>query len=116
MHFISLQKVDFEDKNHYRIIAKVRNLHVDEQLIEYHMEPSTTVIMVQVGDEDEPPVFRHPYYLFEIYEGRPRGSFVGVVSATDPDQRKSPVGYVGMTSFAIILQRTQNSLKTMIEV
>ncbi|KAG8521176.1 Cadherin-19 [Galemys pyrenaicus] len=87
------KKVDFEHKNHYRIRAKVRNRHVDKQLVEYHVEPSTTVIKVQVGDEDEPPVFVQPYYIFEIDEGRPHGSFVGTVSATDPDQRKSPIGY-----------------------
>ncbi|XP_012581346.1 PREDICTED: cadherin-19 isoform X2 [Condylura cristata] len=87
------KKVDFEYQNHYRIRAKVRNRHVDAQLTEYHVEPSTTVIKVQVTDEDEPPVFLRPYYLFEIYEGRPHGSFVGVVSATDPDLRKSPIGY-----------------------
>ncbi|XP_054549970.1 cadherin-19 [Talpa occidentalis] len=87
------KKVDFEHQNHYRIRAKVRNCHVDEQLMKYHAEPSTTVIKVQVRDEDEPPVFLHPCYMFEIYEGLPRGSFVGMVSATDPDQRKSPIGY-----------------------
>jgi len=46
-----------------------------------------------VEDEDEPPVFLLPYYLFEIFEESPHGSFVGMVSAIDPDQRKSPIRY-----------------------
>lgn len=87
------RKVDFELQNHYRIIARVRNRHVPEQLAMYHSEASTTVIKVLVEDEDEPPVFPLPYYSFEIFEGSPLGSAVGVVSAVDPDQRKSPIWY-----------------------
>uniref|UniRef100_A0AC11C9G5 Cadherin 19 n=1 Tax=Ovis aries TaxID=9940 RepID=A0AC11C9G5_SHEEP len=87
------KKVNFEDQNHYRIRAKVKNPQVDEQLREYHTEASTTVIKIQVEDVDEPPVFLLPYYIFEIFEECPHGSSVGTVSATDPDQRKSPIGY-----------------------
>ncbi|XP_073069295.1 cadherin-19 isoform X2 [Manis javanica] len=87
------KKVDFEHQNHYRIRAKVKNHHVDEQLMKYHLEAATTLIRVQVEDEDEPPAFLLPYYIFEVFEGSPRGSSVGVVSAMDPDQRKSPIGY-----------------------
>uniref|UniRef100_A0A9L0ITU2 Cadherin 19 n=1 Tax=Equus asinus TaxID=9793 RepID=A0A9L0ITU2_EQUAS len=87
------KKVDFEHQNHYGIRAKVKNRHVDEKLMKYHAEASTTFIKVQVEDDDEPPVFLFPYYIFEIFEGSPHGSFVGVVSATDPDQRNSPIGY-----------------------
>ncbi|XP_032278572.1 cadherin-19 [Phoca vitulina] len=87
------KKVDFEHQNQYRIRANVKNRHVDEKLMEYHVEASTTLIRVQVEDEDEPPVFLLPYYLFEIFEESPHGSFVGMVSAIDPDQRKSPIRY-----------------------
>ncbi|KAJ8781089.1 hypothetical protein J1605_011454 [Eschrichtius robustus] len=87
------KKVDFEHQNHYRIRAKVKNRRVDEQLRKYHTEASTTFIKIQVEDVDEPPVFPLPYYIFEIFEGSPYGSFVGTVSATDPDQRKSPIRY-----------------------
>ncbi|XP_006727159.1 cadherin-19 isoform X1 [Leptonychotes weddellii] len=87
------KKVDFEHQNQYRIRANVKNCHVDEKLMEYHVEASTTLIRVQVEDEDEPPVFLLPYYLFEIFEESPHGSFVGMVSAIDPDQRKSPIRY-----------------------
>ncbi|XP_059750209.1 cadherin-19 [Balaenoptera ricei] len=87
------KKVDFEHQNHYRIRAKVKNRRVDEQLRKYHTEASTTFIKIQVEDVDEPPVFLLPYYIFEIFEGSPYGSFVGTVSATDPDQRKSPIRY-----------------------
>ncbi|XP_045706043.1 cadherin-19 isoform X1 [Phyllostomus hastatus] len=87
------KKVDFEQQNNYRIKAKVKNPRVDEQLLKYHAETSTTIIKVQVGDEDEPPVFHLPHYVFEISEGRPRGSWVGTVSARDPDQKESPIRY-----------------------
>ncbi|EPY75116.1 cadherin-19 [Camelus ferus] len=87
------KKVDFEHQNYYRVRAKVKNRHVAEHLREYHTEPYTTLIKVQVEDDDEPPVFLFSYYIFEILEGSPLGSSVGTVSATDPDQRQSPIGY-----------------------
>ncbi|XP_053427534.1 cadherin-19 isoform X1 [Nycticebus coucang] len=87
------KNVDYEQQNHYGIRAKVKNLHVDEQFMKYHTEASTTFIKVQVEDEDEPPVFLLPYYVFEIFEENAYGSFVGLVSATDPDHRKSPIRY-----------------------
>lgn len=59
--------------------------------MQYHTEASTTFIKVQVEDEDEPPVFLLPYYIFQIAEGNPQVSIVGVVSATDPDHTKSPI-------------------------
>uniref|UniRef100_H0UU70 Cadherin 19 n=1 Tax=Cavia porcellus TaxID=10141 RepID=H0UU70_CAVPO len=87
------KEVDFEQQNHYGIRAKVRNCHVEKELMEYHEETSSTYIRVQVEDVDEPPVFLLPYYVFEIFEENPHGSFIGTVSAVDPDQRKSPIRY-----------------------
>ncbi|XP_036891490.1 cadherin-19 isoform X2 [Sturnira hondurensis] len=99
------KKVDFEQQNNYRITAKVKNPRVDEQLLKYHAETSATIIKVQVGDADEPPVFHLPHYLFEISEGSPQGSLVGTVSATDPDQKSSPIRYsvriTGSSEFCI---------------
>ncbi|XP_008059696.1 cadherin-19 isoform X2 [Carlito syrichta] len=87
------KKVDFENQNQYGIRAKVKNRHVDDQLMKYHTEASTTFIKIQVEDDDEPPVFLLPYYVFEVFEEHPHGSFVGMVSATDPDHKKSPIRY-----------------------
>ncbi|XP_069885086.1 cadherin-19 [Dipodomys merriami] len=87
------KKVDFEQQSHYGIRVRVRNPRVDEHLLHFHAEPSTTFIAIQVEDADEPPVFSLPYYVFEILEENPRGSFVGEVSARDPDQKKSPIRY-----------------------
>ena len=74
--------------------------------------------MFHVGEKDTKvramrlvPVFLLPYYIFEIFEECPHGSSVGTVSATDPDQRKSPIGYVWKPSFALINEGTQISLK-----
>lgn len=87
------KKVDFEHQNHYGIRVKVKNCHVDEELAPAHVNASTTYIKVQVEDEDEPPVFLLPYYIFEIPEGKPYGTMVGIVSAIDPDRRQSPMKY-----------------------
>lgn len=64
---------------------------MDEELVPAHVNASTTYIKVQVEDEDEPPVFLLPYYILEIPEGKPYGTIVGTVSATDPDRRQSPM-------------------------
>ncbi|EHB07468.1 Cadherin-19 [Heterocephalus glaber] len=91
---VTLKKeVDFEQQSHYSIRAKVRNRHVEEDLRNYHVEASSTFIKVQVEDVDEPPVFLFPYYVFQVFEGNPNGSFIGIVSAIDLDQRKSPIRY-----------------------
>ncbi|XP_076797790.1 cadherin-19 isoform X3 [Arvicanthis niloticus] len=91
---VILQKeVDFEQQSHYGIRAKVKNYHVDEELAPAHVNASTTYIKVQVEDEDEPPVFLLPYYIFEIPEGKPYGTIIGTVSAIDPDRRQSPMRY-----------------------
>ncbi|XP_006141877.1 cadherin-19 [Tupaia chinensis] len=87
------KKLDFEYQNHYGIRAKVKNRHIDEHLMKFHAEASTTFIKIQVEDVDEPPVFLLPYYAFDILEENPHGSFVGIVSAIDPDNRKSPIRY-----------------------
>ncbi|XP_005077288.2 cadherin-19 [Mesocricetus auratus] len=87
------KKVDFEHQNHYGIRAKVKNRHIDEELATAHVNASSTYIKVQVEDEDEPPIFLLPYYIFGIPEEKPQGSIVGTVSAIDTDRRQSPVRY-----------------------
>ncbi|XP_051003157.1 cadherin-19 [Acomys russatus] len=87
------KKVDFEHQSHYGIRAKVRNRHVDEELAPVHLNTSTTYIKIQVEDEDEPPIFLLPYYIFEIPEEKPYGTVVGTVSAIDPDRRQSLIRY-----------------------
>ncbi|EGV95238.1 Cadherin-19 [Cricetulus griseus] len=87
------KKLDFEHQNHYGIRAKVKNRHVAEELATAHVNASSTYIKVQVEDEDEPPVFLLPYYIFGIPEEMPRGSIVGTVSAIDTDRRQCPIRY-----------------------
>lgn len=87
------KKVDFEHQNHYGIRVKVKNFHVDEELASAHVNSSSTYIKVQVEDEDEPPVFLLPYYIFGIPEEKPYGSIVGTVSAIDKDRKQSPIRY-----------------------
>ncbi|XP_051059868.1 cadherin-19 [Phodopus roborovskii] len=87
------KKVDFEHQNHYGIRAKVKNHHVDKELASAHVNASSTYIKVQVEDEDEPPAFLLPYYIFGIPEEKQHGSIVGTVSAIDIDRRQSPIRY-----------------------
>uniref|UniRef100_A0A7N8WPP0 Cadherin 10 n=1 Tax=Mastacembelus armatus TaxID=205130 RepID=A0A7N8WPP0_9TELE len=42
-------------------------------------------VKVTVEDVDEPPVFTRSPYIIEVHEDTAAGSFVGVVSARDPD-------------------------------
>lgn len=69
----------------------MRNRHVDKRLLGHHTPASTTLVRVQVADEDEPPAFLQPRYTFQVPEGSPRGAPVGSVSALDPDHRRAPV-------------------------
>nr|XP_048299846.1 cadherin-19 [Myodes glareolus] len=87
------KKVDFEHQSHYGIRVKVKNCHVNEELASAHVNSSSTYIKVQVEDEDEPPVFLLPYYIFGIPEEKPYGSIVGTVSAIDTDRKQSPLRY-----------------------
>ncbi|XP_026645847.1 cadherin-19 isoform X2 [Microtus ochrogaster] len=87
------KKVDFEHQSHYGFRVKVKNCHVDEELASAHVNSSSTYIKVQVEDEDEPPVFLLPYYVFGIPEEKPYGSIVGTVSAIDMDRKQSPIRY-----------------------
>ncbi|XP_059136649.1 cadherin-19 [Peromyscus eremicus] len=87
------KRIDFENQSHYGFRAKVRNRHVDEELALAHENASSTYIKVQVEDEDEPPFFLLPYYIFGIPEEMPYGSMVGTVSAIDTDRRQSPIRY-----------------------
>lgn len=64
---------------------------MDEELASAHVNSSSTYIKVQVEDEDEPPVFLLPYYVFGIPEEKPYGSIVGTVSAIDMDRKQSPI-------------------------
>nr|XP_021517115.1 cadherin-19 [Meriones unguiculatus] len=101
------KNINFEQQNHYGIRAKVKNCHVDEELAPFHINPSTTYIKVQVEDEDEPPFFLLPYYIFEISEENPYGTIVGTVSAMDPDRRQSPIRPWKNTAQIPLAVRTQ---------
>lgn len=94
--------MDYEQQAYYHVRAKVKNRHVDEQLKKYHTVASTTLIRVRVEDEDEPPVFLLPYYILEIFEESPQGSLVGVVFATDPDDKRCPIRYVWKANVAVM--------------
>uniref|UniRef100_A0A3Q3FET8 Cadherin domain-containing protein n=1 Tax=Labrus bergylta TaxID=56723 RepID=A0A3Q3FET8_9LABR len=51
-------------------------------------------VKVTVEDVDEPPVFTRNPYIIEVHEDTAAGSFVGAVSARDPDADNKPVKYV----------------------
>ncbi|KAM4688955.1 cadherin-19-like [Discoglossus pictus] len=91
---ITLKKVvDYETKKRYIIQVKATNKHIDERLTRHGLFEDTTTIKINVEDVDEPPVFLLNEYYLEVFENTPRGSYIGSVSARDPDDTNSPIRY-----------------------
>ncbi|XP_075069353.1 cadherin-19-like [Mixophyes fleayi] len=85
---ITLNKVvDFERRSRrYNIQVRAQN--------KFQMELfDTAIIRIYVVDVDEPPVFIKKEYFMEILENATIGSFIGSVTAKDPDITNSTVRY-----------------------
>nr|XP_020647415.1 cadherin-19-like [Pogona vitticeps] len=86
--------MDYETQNIYDIRVKGINRYIDERfLTEETRFEDTTVLRIRVQDVDEPPVFIANEFLMEIVEEDMNNSYVGAVSAKDPDQANSPIRY-----------------------
>ncbi|XP_053570852.1 cadherin-19-like [Bombina bombina] len=91
---ITLKKVvDYESKKKYIIKVKAVNKHFDERFIKSGTLEDTTTIKIYVEDVDEPPVFTRSEFYMEILENADCGSFVGSVSARDPDAINRSIRY-----------------------
>lgn len=59
----------------------------------FHMSGDSAMVKISVEDVDEPPVFKHPFYVMEVKEDTQIGTIIGAVSAVDPDANHKPVRY-----------------------
>lgn len=89
-----LQALDYESKRDYEFRVEVRNTYLDARFIHGLQFKDYATVKVTVEDVDEPPVFTRNPYIIEVHEDTAAGSFVGVVSARDPDADGKPVKYV----------------------
>ncbi|XP_015275096.1 PREDICTED: cadherin-19-like [Gekko japonicus] len=87
------KRVDYENRSRYEVRVKGINRYIDERFQQDGPFEDTTNLKISVEDADEPPVFTSKEYVMEISEGAAVGSFVGAVSARDPDNANSPIRY-----------------------
>ncbi|XP_007429816.1 cadherin-19 [Python bivittatus] len=88
------KRVDYESQRVYKIKVKGINRHVDKRFLEKDTKfEDETILRIIVKDADEPPVFVSEEFFMEVAEDNLNGSFVGTVSARDPDDINSPIRY-----------------------
>ncbi|XP_040921356.1 cadherin-10a isoform X2 [Toxotes jaculatrix] len=85
--------LDYESKRDYEFRVEVKNTYLDARFIHGLQFKDYATVKVTVEDVDEPPVFTRNPYIIEVHEDTAAGSFVGVVSARDPDADSKPVKY-----------------------
>ncbi|KAJ3611778.1 hypothetical protein NHX12_021792 [Muraenolepis orangiensis] len=85
--------LDFEDKRDYEFRVEVRNTYLDARFVHGLQFKDYATVRVTVEDVDESPIFTRNPYVIEVHEDTAAGSFVGVVSARDPDAENKPVKY-----------------------
>uniref|UniRef100_A0A8C5CFA5 Cadherin-6 n=1 Tax=Gadus morhua TaxID=8049 RepID=A0A8C5CFA5_GADMO len=85
--------LDYEEKRDYEFRVEVRNTYLDARFVHGLQFKDFATVRVTVEDVDEPPVFTRNPYVIEVHEDTAAGSFVGVVSARDPDAESKPVKY-----------------------
>ncbi|XP_029955455.1 cadherin-10-like [Salarias fasciatus] len=85
--------LDYESKKDFEFRVEVKNTYLDARFINGRQFHDFATVRVTVEDVDEPPVFTRNPYIFEVHEDTAAGSFVGVVSARDPDADNNPVKY-----------------------
>ncbi|XP_038852950.1 cadherin-10-like [Salvelinus namaycush] len=89
------KKLDYEKQRTYSFKVEVTNTYLDPRFM-YSPNPpfkDDAMVRVTIEDVDEPPVFSRNPYIIEVHEDTAAGSFVGVVSARDPDADNNPVKY-----------------------
>uniref|UniRef100_A0A8C6WNI8 Cadherin 10 n=1 Tax=Neogobius melanostomus TaxID=47308 RepID=A0A8C6WNI8_9GOBI len=85
------KRLDYETKRDYEFRVEVQNTYLDARFIHGLQFKDYATVKVTVEDVDEPPVFGRNPYIIEVHEDTAAGSFVGVVSARDPDAGNKPV-------------------------
>ncbi|XP_034415844.1 cadherin-10-like [Cyclopterus lumpus] len=85
--------LDYETKRDFEFRVEVKNTYLDSRFIHGLKFKDYATVKVTVEDVDEPPGFTRNPYIIEVHEDTAAGSFVGVVSARDPDADNKPVKY-----------------------
>ncbi|XP_021418767.2 cadherin-10 isoform X1 [Oncorhynchus mykiss] len=89
------KQLDYEKQRTYSFKVEVTNTYLDPRFM-YSPNPpfkDDAMVRVTIEDVDEPPVFSRNPYIIEVHEDTAAGSFVGVVSARDPDADNNSVKY-----------------------
>ncbi|XP_066439312.1 cadherin-5 [Eleutherodactylus coqui] len=90
--------LNFESSdNVFKMSIEVTDPSIDLRVAKKQRPSSTTEVVINVLDVDEPPEFSSPFYLFEAKEDEKQKN-IGFVSATDPDSPKKPIRYSATTS------------------
>lgn len=69
----------------------MENVHVNPRFFSMGPFRDESSVKVTVEDVDEPPVFERPSYIMEVKEDAARNTAIGSVSASDLDDKRSPI-------------------------
>ncbi|KAJ8279940.1 hypothetical protein COCON_G00070060, partial [Conger conger] len=87
------QPLDYESRKVYTLKVEATNTHLDSRFSYLGPFKDTAAVRITVQDVDEPPVFSVAPYVIEVHEDKMAGSFIGAVTAQDPDATKNPIKY-----------------------
>ncbi|KAM9308683.1 cadherin-18 [Gastrophryne carolinensis] len=85
--------LNYEKKKLYSLNIEGVNTHLDSRFSHLGPFKDATMLKVMIGDVDEAPVFKKPFYEMDVYENANIGTIVGMVTAFDPDSAGSSVRY-----------------------
>ncbi|XP_020389291.2 cadherin-5-like isoform X1 [Rhincodon typus] len=107
------KRLDFEKQRQHRIELEAEN----PTLVKGKTYKTKAVVVIDVLDVDEPPVFSRADHTFTVSENRPIDTAVGRVLAEDPDQAKNSIWYslVDGTEFFTI-EKENGMIKTGVEL
>ncbi|XP_069822130.1 cadherin-5 [Dendropsophus ebraccatus] len=94
---ILTKPLNYESIKEFRMSIEVTDPSIDLRVAKQQRPSSTTEVVINVLDVDEPPEFTKPFYVFQVKEDI-KQNYIGYVSATDPDIAKRAVRYSAKTS------------------
>lgn len=87
------QPLDFEKKQQFGLRLQVENVHINPRFFSMGPFRDEASVKITVEDVDEPPVFERPSYIMEVKEDATKNTVIGSVSASDLDDKRSPIRY-----------------------
>uniref|UniRef100_A0A674N6Y9 Cadherin-10 n=1 Tax=Takifugu rubripes TaxID=31033 RepID=A0A674N6Y9_TAKRU len=85
--------LDFEKKHQFGLRLQVENVHLNPRFFSMGPFRDEASVKITVEDVDEPPVFERPSYIMEVKEDAAKNTVIGAVSASDLDDKRSPIRY-----------------------